>query len=167
MTGTLAGELRQTGFLKGVKSDVVLTLASVADGHGQSWYSYKSLAHLSRRSRKAVIESVNWLEARELVTVERGRNIRTLSGRYTGASNLYTLNLQFFEALITITKAVRKATPGSSEQKWETVGQISKWAELQVDAFRWCSILEIAAQPPHFIKQEIYGVCLDEPGVLR
>ena len=45
---------------------------------------------------KADIEAANWLELRELVTVERERNIRTLSGRFTGASNLCPLNLAFF-----------------------------------------------------------------------
>lgn len=161
MSGKLAGQIMQTGFLKGVRADVLITLASVADKHGQSWYSYNAIAHMSRRSRKAVIDAVRWLELRELITVARGRRLKSISGHHVGPSNIYTLNLAFFDALVRITDGVRKAMFGFGEEKWAAVKRASDWAEMQVEIFAWRAVVEVGEKPTLFIKQCLYGVGAD------
>ncbi len=158
MTGKLAGQILQSGFLKGVRSDVLIALASVANRDGQSWYSYKALAHMSRRSRKAVIEAVKWLELREVVHVERGRNLQTVSGRFTSTTNIYTLNLPFLEALILLTEAARKATPGGADEKWAAAKRVAEWAETLVERFEWRTVVTVTEQPPQYIKQCVFGI---------
>lgn len=158
MSGRLSGQLMQSGFLKGAQADVLFALASVADEHGQCWHSYRALAHLARRTRKTVIKAVQWLERYELTTVERGRALATASGRRTGSSNLYTLNLTFFDALILITETVRKETPGSAEERWGAAKRAADWAETMVMQFEWRAVVEVAGQRPSYIKQCVHGI---------
>ena len=158
MTGKLSGQIMETGFLTGTKARVLLALASVSDRHGQSWYSYAGLAHLARCSRKSAIEAVKWMEMTGILSVRRGRYLATQSGKTTGASNLYTLNLAFLEALHEIASVVRKLTPGDSKAKWEAVKAVALWAEDQVKVFQWRLVVEIAEHHPHVIMQACLGV---------
>ena len=157
MTGKLAGQLMETGFLTGVSARVAIALASVSDSHGQSWYSYSGIAHYARCSRKSVIGAVRWMELTELLHVQRGANLATKSGKKTSTTNLYTLNLEFFEALHTMAEMVRRATPGDAREKWRAVKAAANWAEDQVRLFQWRMVVEIVQHHPHVIRQ----TCVD------
>ncbi len=158
MTGKLVGQIMETGFLTGVRSRVVLALASVSDAHGQSWYSYGGIAHFARCSRKSAIDAIKWLELKELTDVQRGRYLPTRSGKTTSSSNLYTLNLVFFEALHELASTIRKVTPGDAKAKWQAVKSAAEWAEAQVAMFEWRVVVEIVVHHPQVIKQTCLGV---------
>lgn len=162
MTGKLAGQIMETGFLSGATSRVLVALASVADEHGQSWYSYAGIAHYTRCSRKSAMEAVKRLELFELLHVERKRHVMTLSGKITGSGNLYTLNLRFFDALHDIAQAIRRVAPGDSRAKWQAVKSAAQWAEDQAMIFQWRQVIELAQHHPHVIKQACLGIGGDE-----
>ena len=158
MTGKLQGQLSMTGFLKGVTARVYQALASVADDHGQSWYSYHSLAQMARCSRKSAIEAVKWLERHGLMTVHRGASFTTSSGRRTRGTNLYTLNLSFIEALVTICTTMRKLTPGGSDLKCETVQRAADWAEEMVRNHSCETVVELATKKPAEVRRVAAGL---------
>ena len=158
MTGKLSGQLAKTGFLVGACASVLFALASVADKHGQSWYSLKGLAHYSRRSRKTVITAIKWLERHYIVSVQRGAHFTTASGRRTRGSNLYTLNLAFLNALILITDTVHKLTPGGSDEKWEAVRHVADWALDMVENFAWEEVVALAHKKPQEIRRIAAGI---------
>jgi hypothetical protein len=158
MTGKLSGQIMETGFLKGVRARVLIALASVSDSHGQSWHSYVSIAHLARCSRKSAIEAIKWMERFELLYIQRGRYLPTKSGKITSATNLYTLHLEFFEALHKMAVIIRKMTPGDAKTKWQAVNSAALWAEDQLCMFQWRHVIEIVNAHPHVIKQTCLGI---------
>lgn len=151
MTGKLAGQIMETGFLSGATSRVLVALASVADEYGQSWYSYAGIAHYARCSRKSAMEAVKRLELIELLDVERKRHVMTLSGKITGSGNLYMLNLAFFDALHVI-------APGDSKAKWQAVKSVAQWAEDQTMIFQWRYVVELAQHHPQVIRRICLGI---------
>ena len=158
MSGKLSGQLAKTGFLKGARASVLLALASVSDNHGQSWYSLKGLAHLSRRTKKTTITEIKWLERHYLVSVQRGIDLTTARGHLTRGSNLYTLNLPFLESLILISDTVQKLAPGGAGQKWETTQRVADWAFEMVENFAWEEVVALARKRPQEIRRIAAGL---------
>ena len=160
MTGKLCGQVIKSGFLSNSRANILFALASVSDGHGESWYAYAALAHLARCTRKTAITEIKWLESRGIVMVRRGGSLRSTDGHRIRCTNLYILNLEFLNALNQLVEYIRK-TPGNSADKWRVVGRAAKWVEDRVENFEWRIVVDLIEESPHGIMQACMGD--DEP----
>ena len=156
MTGKLAGEVMETGFLSGKQAAVLITLASVSDENGQSWHSYDSIAHRSRAARSTVIDAMNDLENIGLITIKRGYGLKTIRGQRTKTTNLVTLHLEFLEAVTMLTRMARKADAGNASKECAAAKSIAAWAERMLREGQAHIVISMRKNNPTLVEDIIW-----------